>query len=581
MHTQVTRREQSMRSAVACSWRSRRSSHAHSHAATPPALENWDDVFGVLELDSKAQSTIVRSRLTMAATVAYALRKLPPSELGALSASCGRGRDGRLLLWIVGAREAMEGELARGGHLAGPLAALSPPSLGSRGLELVLIGPEMSTWELERTNPVDPSARSILIRARSGTLHALHPSPSAAPDDAPPDLVVLFNSGIGTLLWPLVEHWLPTIALLLNLRVPLLCTSFNEHEARGEEALLGGPFGTTYLLPSQQNPFAHSTPLAAVASACADDAAAESTALQAVVAAEAAAAAAAATVDAAPTGTAARASPSDATRSNSWIKWVVGSSNDAAALAGPAQAKARDLIRTCAKMFALKNMDAWLEELNAGEALLPATNRCVSVGPQEALVSRAETVAANVMLLAEATADTGLALMAYKKGAVEALNRFIGVRGEAPFASTTAAGESASKPVSNGPPRQSYTGVSALERVHTGAATALRNIHSAVAEARKLELPPEDCESLLPAGPAAYRNVFKGQWINMRSAPSMHGAIVARLPPDATVTAEAARGDWLRLCSDEHSAGVTNTTPAPETWVLVRHPVHGTLLEPV
>ena len=574
-----------MRSAVACSWRSRRNFHALSHAPTPPALESWDDVFAVLKLDSKAQSTLVRSRLTMAATVAYALRKLPLSEQGVQSASCGRGRDGRLLLWIVGAREAMEGELARGGHLAGPLAALSPPSFGSRGLELVLIGPEMSTWELERTNPVAPSARSILIRARSGTLHALHPSPSAAPDDAPPDLVVLFNSGIGTLLWPLVEHWLPTISLLLNLSVPLLCTCFNEHEARGEEALLGGSFGTTYLLPSQQNPLAHSTPLAAVASACAEDATAEATALQAVVAAEAAAAAAAtAIVDAAPTGTdvaAARATPSDASRSNSWIKWVVGSSHDAAALAGPAQAKARDLIRTCAKMFALKNMDAWLEELNTGEALLPATNGCASVGQQEALVSRVETVAANVLLLAEATADTGLALMAYKKGAVEALHRSLGVRGEGSFASTTAMGEDASKPVSNGPPRQSYTGVSALERVHTGAATALRNIHSAVAEARKLELPPEDGESLLPAGPAAYRNVFKGQWINVRNAPSMHGAIVARLPPDATVTAEAARGGWLRLCSDERLAGVANIMPAPDTWVLVRHPVHGTLLEPV
>ena len=203
------------------------------------SLDSWEDAFSALP--NIAPSALSRARLTMAASVAHGLRSLPPAQLGALSVRA-RGRNGRVLVWIVGAREAMEGELARGGHLAEPLAALCPPALASRGLELALIGPEMDTWEFSVPNPIAAGAPSLLVRGCSGTLHALQPSSADATVDAaaaaagPPDVAVLFNSGIGTLLWPLVEGWLPTIAQLLSYRdVPLLLTCFNEHEARGEE----------------------------------------------------------------------------------------------------------------------------------------------------------------------------------------------------------------------------------------------------------------------------------------------------------------------------------------------------------
>ena len=61
----------------------------------------------------------------------------------------------------------MEGELARNGHLVEPLARLYPSDVG---LELLLVGPEMGDWEIERPNP-HGATPSLLVRSLSGTLH--------------------------------------------------------------------------------------------------------------------------------------------------------------------------------------------------------------------------------------------------------------------------------------------------------------------------------------------------------------------------------------------------------------------------
>jgi len=191
-----------------------------------------------------------RARLTTAASIAFALGVLPPGTVGC---GAGRGEGGRLLLWIVGAREAMEGELARRGLLAEPLAALWPPA-ARHGVELILCGPEMREW-----GPADqrPPPRP-LVRAVSGTLHSrLKDAPALTTE---PDAMLLLNSGVGTLLLPLVAPWLPTLAAVLAMRVPCILTCYNASEAAGQEALLR-LFGARTLLPSRQNPFAHAAPL--------------------------------------------------------------------------------------------------------------------------------------------------------------------------------------------------------------------------------------------------------------------------------------------------------------------------------
>lgn len=173
----------------------------------------------------------------MASTVAWALSSLSAAEQCEIIAHA-RGQEGRLLLWVVGARESMEGELVRNGHFAEPLLQLCPPALIRGGLELVLIGPEMNEWALELPPPGSssdpPVARTaahrspIIVRALSGTMHG-----AADVGQERPNAIVLFNSGIGTLLWPLVEAWLPSVASMLLLDVPILCTCFNEREAEG------------------------------------------------------------------------------------------------------------------------------------------------------------------------------------------------------------------------------------------------------------------------------------------------------------------------------------------------------------
>ena len=100
-------------------------------------------------------------------------------------------RPRRLVLWVVGAREAFEGELVRQGWLLGPLLSLDTRAR-DLGLEIVLIGPEMRTWELG-VRAAD-AAGTHRVRAVGGTLHA------AINDGVlgtAPDATILFHSGIG------------------------------------------------------------------------------------------------------------------------------------------------------------------------------------------------------------------------------------------------------------------------------------------------------------------------------------------------------------------------------------------------
>ena len=303
----------------------------------------------------------------MAASVAWALEQLPELEQDEIKAG-GRGKDGRLLLWIVGAREAMEGELIRNGYFAEPLSKLCPPHLSPLGLEVVLIGPEMKQWELEL--PASPRP-PVIARALSGTLHV-----AADARASRPNAIVLFNSGIGTLIWPLVEAWLPSIAAMLILDVPILCTCFNNREASGEEMVLGQQaFETATLMPSRKNPLAYVAPLeviaagnggmseeeaAQVTAVAASEAAAEEEAAEAIAAAKAAAeaqktladstkAAVTSALQPQPAAAEPTAEPSVAIDSgapticNHYVKWVRGSALPEDELHGSAQHKAAEV----------------------------------------------------------------------------------------------------------------------------------------------------------------------------------------------------------------------------------------------
>ena len=170
---------------------------------TLPPLASWEDAAALLGPTSEPQS-LWRGRRGFATSLAFGIRQLPKAHAPPTAAECW-------IVWIVGARESMEGTLAHEGLLAEVLASLCPDA---PGWVLELIGPEMASWEEARPHPA--GGAPLTVRGRRGTLHTLtgHELPR-------PHVVTLFNSGIGTLCLPLARPWLPTVAILLRLEVPI------------------------------------------------------------------------------------------------------------------------------------------------------------------------------------------------------------------------------------------------------------------------------------------------------------------------------------------------------------------------
>ena len=525
---------------------------------------------------------VFMARHTMSMTIVAAIGRLDHFDVH----GAGRGRNGRKLLWIIGAREAMEGELARGGWLGEPLAKLCPCSCG---WELLLIGPEMQAWELERSVSVDGGqASSVRIVAHSGTLHSLRADAVARPDAA-----VLFNSGIGTLLWPLVETWLPTMVQLLALDVPVLLSCFNAREAYGE-ALILKQLQARVLAAAALNPLACSTPLecALAFPKGGEDAAAHERRVAALALAavqqmrqvdsegqerdlfEGSSVHSSVTVsgEATTAGAAAGGAAAGGTKggggtlvpwregpggdeqdgqtvSSQWVKWVGGSELAPSELHAPSTIDSvRETVRGYAKLYAVRNMEAWVRGLGVDE---------MHAGCASPAADRSETFAANAMLIAEAVVELPLALLAMQHGAAAALAKLLEAHGR----------PASTPPREGGAMALSYAGASAAERIVSACTAALGRLAEAHHELRSLGSEPTGTEA--PMARAAYRNVFPGEYINVREAPTTGSPVVARLLRGVELHAVAERAGWLRL-----------EAPA-NAWVLIAHPMHGTLLERV
>eukprot|EP00435_Cladocopium_sp_Y103_P029904 s3412_g7.t1 len=144
----------------------------------------------------------------------------------------------RVEVWVIGARSGMEGWLAEEGSWDF-LTEVFPTS----SWKLCLIGPEMREEDLRLGDRVEvDSAR-------------LQGHEWIQKDGLCPDLVVCFNSGIGTLSLSITRPWLPTVAALLKLDVPVLFTCFGLKERKGEEFLLRGLFKARVLVDFVENPF--------------------------------------------------------------------------------------------------------------------------------------------------------------------------------------------------------------------------------------------------------------------------------------------------------------------------------------
>ena len=92
---------------------------------------------------------------------------------------------------------------------------------------------------------------------------------------------------------------------------------------------------------------------------------------------------------------------------------------------------------------------------------------------------------------------------------------------------------------------------------------------------------PAEAEAPLDGAPVPFRNVFKGQWINVRDRPSTSSSVVARVAPGDVVHAAAERRGWLRLASVHGAQLMASLDAASQMWALTAHPLHGALLERV
>ena len=200
------------------------------------ALGDWDSLAEALGAAAGGpEARRFREAKCFPAALAWAFLQLPP---GAPPPPTGRPA----LVWVLGARTGMEGQLARDGEW-GLLAEVFPEV----AWDLVLVGPEMDAGE--DFAPADGGAG----RVRSlGVGLTGHEWAQRAPRQ--PDFAVCLNSGIGTLALSLVRRWLETVEHLLGLDVPVLFTCFGEKERQGEDLILRQLFRANVLVDFADNP---------------------------------------------------------------------------------------------------------------------------------------------------------------------------------------------------------------------------------------------------------------------------------------------------------------------------------------
>ena len=99
-----------------------------------------------------------------------------------------------------------------------------------RQWEIVMIGPEMQL----PSDEIVQLARhpGLTVWGCKATGHRFLQAPNSSL--AAPHLLVLFNSGVGTKLAPVMQSWLPTLAAFRAAQIPMAFFCFNEAELEGE-----------------------------------------------------------------------------------------------------------------------------------------------------------------------------------------------------------------------------------------------------------------------------------------------------------------------------------------------------------
>lgn len=215
---------------------------------TAPALDSWR-AYLETRLPPDESGTIrveppMLDGLSYPLTLVHAMRLLrlkPP-------------RPGPFAILVLGASSKAEERLLRDSNYWEELLHYLP---GTQ-LELLFVGPEVEPCYHGTTVRRDSWRGQLVARCFRGTLgDLLRAEPRHTADSA---LLVGFNTGMGSGLYPLMRSWLPDLLDLLRAGFVAVFTCANDYsDLKGELLVFSELLGAALVLPPRQNPFKAAT----------------------------------------------------------------------------------------------------------------------------------------------------------------------------------------------------------------------------------------------------------------------------------------------------------------------------------
>ena len=212
--------------------------------AAPPSLSGWRDYLEC-RMPPDASGTI-RVQPPMLDGMSYPLTLVHAMRLLRLQPP----RPGPFVILIIGASSKAEERLLRDSNYWEELLCFLP---GTQ-LELVFVGPEVDAAYHERQT----ERGQLSARCFKGTLgQLLDAEPRHTPDTT---LVVGFNTGMGSGLYPLMSSWLPDLLAILRHGFVAIFSCANDYsDLKGELLVFHELLRANVVLPPRRNPFKAAT----------------------------------------------------------------------------------------------------------------------------------------------------------------------------------------------------------------------------------------------------------------------------------------------------------------------------------
>lgn len=142
----------------------------------------------------------------------------------------------------------------RHSHYWGEVSHFLPPRADGQPLHLVFVGPEIDSALHGQEVEIGTGVIANRFRGTLGELLASDPAINSANT-----LLVGFNTGMGSGLWPLMRSWLPDLLAILRGGFVALFTCANDYSDLRGETLVWELLHARSLVAPQRNPFKAAT----------------------------------------------------------------------------------------------------------------------------------------------------------------------------------------------------------------------------------------------------------------------------------------------------------------------------------